>query len=228
MIRRYRERLLAAVSAWKLRERVLVLAAVLVLALGLSYLLAVEPLLAARARQAAEARTWQTELTALRAQRDAARPSQPRPADAPLARQLAAWRAQSAELERQISEAGAPDAQVRLLRPAVQRLLGRHERIQLVRLEAATRAAGLTTPLLAPPSAAASAPVAPAAETARRLERYTVKVTLEGSYLDLLAYLESLERELPEVRWSELKLSVADSGSVRLSLGLYMWLKVAS
>lgn len=216
MTRGYRERLLAAVSAWKLRERVLVLAAVLVLALGLSYLLAVEPLLAARARQAAEAGAWQAELKALRAQRDAARPSQQLPADGALAQQVAEWRARSAGLERQISEAGAHDAQLSLLRPAVQRLLSRHERIQLVRLEATTSASGLTAPLLA------------AAEAARRLERYTVKVTLEGSYLDLLAYLEALERELPDVRWAELKLSVVDTGSVRLSLGLYMWSKVAS
>jgi hypothetical protein len=37
------------------------------------------------------------------------------------------------------------------------------------------------------------------------LQQHDMLLSVEGSYLDLLAYLQNLEKALPGMRWSELK-----------------------
>jgi len=216
----------AAVAKWNLRERVLVLVAVLAALAGLAYVGVVEPYRLARAREAAETMTWQTELTALRVQLDAAAATQQTPLAQAEAGRVTALRTQLAALAREIGASAGDASQVGQLRPAVHRLLSRHERVQLVALEAGAEPVATAAPVAATSATSADAQ-APVAESAPQLQRYNVSVTLEGAYLDLLAYLEALERELPEVRWGDMKLTVLDTGGVRLSLNLYMWWRPA-
>lgn len=225
MMRERLNQLTQRIERWSLRERVLVLVAALALLLGLTELLVLDPLRAeqrrqaAQAAQAAQAGAWQTELQVLRAQRDAlAQGRGAAPADAALARRVDDLQARSAALARQIAQAGGDTQALQRLKPVLARLLERHERVQLVRLDtapAASERADRPTP--------ATSTAAHAAAGEERLTRHALQVELEGAYLDLLAYLEALEGELPDIGWGEMKLVAQPDGLSRLSLQLFVW-----
>lgn len=217
MMRARLTQLAQRVARWSLRERVLVLVAALALLLGMTELLVLDPLRAQQRRQTAQAGTWQTELQALRAQRDAlAQGRGAAPADAALARRVNELQARSAALAQQIARTSADAHALQRLRPLLSRLLDRHERVQLLRLEAAPAAPERER--TDRPAQAASAAAAD-----ERLTRHALQVELEGAYLDLLAYLGALERELPDIGWGEMKLVALPDGASRLSLQLFVW-----
>lgn len=216
MMRERLNQLSQRMARWSLRERVLVLVAALALLLGLTELLLLDPLRAEQRRQAAQAGAWQTELQSLRTQRDAlAQGRGAAPADAALARRVDELQARSAALAQQIAQASGDTQALQRLKPVLSRLLERHERVQLVRLDAA--------PAAAERAERADRPAASAAAGEDRLTRHALQVELEGAYLDLLAYLEALERELPEIGWGEMKLVAQPDGLARLSLQLFVW-----
>jgi MSHA biogenesis protein MshJ len=92
-------------------------------------------------------------------------------------------------------------------------------------------------PALAMPAAAAAAPLPATAPGAagqpagqaplpplrqeELLYRHGVQVVLQGSYLDMVAYMESLERMPSQLFWGKAKLDAEDYPAARLTLTLY-------
>ena len=72
----------------------------------------------------------------------------------------------------------------------------------------------LLAPPPAPASAAASAP-------AGWLFRHGVQVTLQGSYADLVAWLDDLERQPRRVYWGELKLDATRWPATVMTVTVY-------
>ena len=96
----------------------------------------------------------------------------------------------------------------------LEQMLPRHGRLKVRELKSLAR-----SDLLAPgaASAAASAPAA----TGPTVYRHGVELTLEGSYPDLLEYLQTLEKMPRRLLWGGLRMSVEQHPKVVLTLTLY-------
>ena len=103
--------------------------------------------------------------------------------------------------------------------PLLEQLLARHGQLRLRSMQSLAR-----TDLLAPataagaPSVAASAPPQIPGTT---LFRHGVEISLEGSYAELLSYLNALEALPQRLLWGGLRLKVEQHPRVVLTLRLY-------
>ncbi|HUG21986.1 type II secretion system protein GspM [Piscinibacter sp.] len=200
-------RLSARYSALARRERALVMGAGLVLILGLGSLLLIEPALKQGTllqrqidRQRADLQALQPQVAAL-----ALRQRDPD----------AATRVQLEALRRQLSLADGEFNQLQraLVSPqemgrVLEGLLQSHRGLRLIGLRSAPVTS--VTELMNPVNDAAPAPAAgqtPAAEPRDAwLYRHGVEITLQGSYADMLAYLNTLEQLPRRMYWGELKI----------------------
>lgn len=204
-------------EALGLRERIMALVtAVMVLVAALDHWV-VSPVLAEQARFAAEQKQWQGELTSLAGQLQALKASQTAGPLAGLLDRVQELKASVAELDDAMTRTVADESRVRALKPALARLLSQNPRIALVKLESDP-----ALPPASPPLNAASAAAVASAEKVDRFVRHRLNFTVEGPYLDLLGYLEAMEREMPDLRWSSMKLGVTEAGASRLSIQLYL------
>lgn len=121
----------------------------------------------------------------------------------------------------------APDRIVFLL----ERLLKQHARLHLVSLKTlpsgpvggattAPASAAVTAAAATTPAAAANA-VASAVKAPPLLYRHGVEVVLQGSYVDMVNYMEALEAMPAHVFWGKAELVVEHYPSASLSLTLY-------
>jgi MSHA biogenesis protein MshJ len=127
-------------------------------------------------------------------------------------------RAELAELRQHLNAVNARIAQVPLsdssaaLQQVLVQFLKRHEGLTLVR----------TATLIpegpgAAPTAAAKPASAPGTGPQPSLSHTGLELTVAGAYLDLMRYVETLERELPGLRWGAMKLKT-DAAQPQLTL----------
>ncbi|MGZ3181645.1 MAG: type II secretion system protein GspM [Telluria sp.] len=86
---------------------------------------------------------------------------------------------------------------------------------------AALGAAGAATPAPAASQPSASVPAVPAPKPPEILFRHGVELTLEGSYLDMVAYLSALEHLPTQILWGRAVLNARDPKHARLTLTVY-------
>lgn len=84
-------------------------------------------------------------------------------------------------------------------------------------LKAMAPAATAPAPAAAPAAAPASAPVKPN----QLLYRHGVEIVLQGSYLDMVAYMEALEAMPAQLFWGKAKLKADEYPAAQLTLTLY-------
>lgn len=107
-----------------------------------------------------------------------------------------------------------PDKMVAML----ERILNKNNRLQFVTLETLP-----VEPIMDPTKKA---------NTGRQIFKHGVRVTLRGGYLDLLQYLDAVERDTVKMYWSEVSFSVDKHPDGVLTLTLYtlsldkVWLKI--
>ncbi|MGB9989584.1 type II secretion system protein GspM [Massilia sp. SM-13] len=70
-------------------------------------------------------------------------------------------------------------------------------------------------------AAAASAPAVPAPKAREMLYRHGVEIVLQGSYLDMVAYMEALERLPVQLFWGKAQLEAGSYPVAKLTLTLY-------
>lgn len=211
-------RLSERIDALSLRERVLVFLAVLTGVLGPAYVFLLEGqakveqrLSQAIAQRQSELKTLEAELAKLATTR-AADPDRPlRERLAELHRQIAATEAAIAQEERKFT---AP-AQMKAV---IAEMIARNPRVQLVAL----RSMPSTTIAEKRPAAGTSSEAVKAAPAGERLiYRHGLEVTVSGAYLDLLAYLEDLERLPTQLYWGSLVLEAGRYPRHSLKLVVY-------
>lgn len=103
--------------------------------------------------------------------------------------------------------------------PLLEQLLARHGQLHLRSMQSLAR-----TDLLAPPTAAGAPSVAASASPqipGTTLYRHGVDISLEGSYAELLSYLNALEALPQRLLWGGLRLKVEQHPRVVLTLRLY-------
>ena len=199
------------------RERALVLAAALAVVLGGGSVVFIEPAQRQRASLQEQFARQSAELAALRPQVQQLQERQRNP-DAATQAQLQALqhRLQAADDEfAQLQRALVPPQDMGRL---LDSLLRSHRGLQLVALH--SLAPTSVGDLLAPP-AAASAASAPAGTPHDWLYRHGVQVTLQGSYADLVAWLDDLERQPRRVYWGELKLDATRWPATVMTVTVY-------
>jgi len=215
------QRYVEKVDGVSLRERVMIFAAAAVVLVALLDAVLIEPEFARQKRLAREVAQRQGEIKAMQEQLQKlalARQASPEQANQ---RQLETLRQRVAAVESRLAEEQrkfAPPEQVGAL---LDQMLSRNRRLQLVdmrTLPVANLAAG--------PGAAAEKPAAPAAKPAApsagsQIYRHGVEITVSGSYLDLLAYLQDLEKLPSQLYWGKIELSVAAHPQVVLKLSVY-------
>jgi MSHA biogenesis protein MshJ len=199
------------------RERALLMAASLVLIVGLGALLLIEPAIK-------QGKLLQQQITRSRADLAAL---QPQVADLQ-ARQRdpdAATRAQLEALHHQLSLADNEFDQLQraLVSPQdmgrlLEVLLQQHRGLQLVGLRnvPVTSVSDLT-----PPAAAAAIQPASRKTPDAWLFRHGVEITVQGSYADMQAYLDALERLPRRVYWGELKIDAQKWPASQMTVTVY-------
>lgn len=200
-LKRYQERIDNAT----LRERVLVFAAATLVLVFLGNALLLKPLRDAQrrlsgdiAQRQTELRTVQTELQRMVRGRDA-------DPDARNRERLAALRAEGTVLAAQLAEEQRRFTSPQRMREVLEEMLERNKRLQLVDLK--------TLPI--------TDLAATQGQAGRRIFRHGVELTLAGGYLDLYAYLRSLEELSTQLYWGKVEMNVTAYPSASLKLTVY-------
>lgn len=199
------ERQAKRIDALSLRERAILFLGIVAVLAALFDTLVLSPL-SGRARQRAAAQTQQAaELAQLREQFVAISRSGSEPA-AVLSRQLAEARTERGQLDAELRQAATASAGEGL--PSVlQRLLAQQPGLVLERLTLLD-----DTPVVLPGAASAPAGPRPAATGMPGMSWQGVELQVQGSYREVQRYLQSLEAELPGLRWGEMHLTASGPG----------------
>jgi MSHA biogenesis protein MshJ len=183
----------------KPRERFLAVAAAALALLGGGYILLLKPVriqTAGASQQLASARSELTRLQQLVEQRDRAGSDQLRAREADLERRLAL---SQSEIHRAQIDLVAPQDMARQLSAILQKFP------QL-------RVVGIVTESPVPVDQTLGARVANAFASGSMLYEHGLELTVEGKYLDLVAYLDQLEHAPHKIYWRELDLKVNPQG----------------
>lgn len=219
------------IDALSLRERAILLLSIAAVLAALFDTLVLSPL-SARTRQRGEEEAQQArELTQLREQYVAVSRSSSDPASQ-LGRQLEAARVERARLDEALRQAASLHAGEGLS-AVLQRVLGQQPGLVLERLTllddapVALPTVGTAAPASAPTFAPTLAPAAiaqrPGPQAMPGLSWQGVELQVQGSYRDLQRYVQALERELPGLRWGEMRLSAPGPGDApRLVAQLFL------
>lgn len=212
----------AKFDALQMREKRMVAAAVLFGIVMGGYTFGVEPaqqraaaLRKQIAQQKTDMQTAQAQLAILKAQM--------RDPDAPNRQALAETRAKLAVADRALQEFDAKLVPPERVPQLLQSVLAHHRGLQLVSLQTLPPAPLLTPKTEEKTAAGAVRPTTPAAsaEKGGNIHKHGLEIRMAGSYLDLLAYVEELERLPQKLLWGRMSLSTAAWPRSELTLTVY-------
>lgn len=207
---RYAQRIDSA----SLRERVMIFAAAALVLVTVLQSALIEPQLRQQRQLSALEAQRQAESTKLQAELLKIAAGQREDPAIQARKQLEAMRAELAKLNAQIVEQQkkftAPDQ----MRNVLEDILARNRKLRLVDLK--------TLPPVTLSEARAQEPRKPAAGGAERLMyRHGIEITLSGGYLDMLSYLQELEKLPTQMYWGSMDFSVAEYPNATLKLVVY-------
>lgn len=218
------DKIVAKVDGLSLRERVLVFAAAAFLVVSLIETLVLEPLLVKQKNLSVQVVQQQEKMKELQAQLDTLLQAQQADANSPQRERIRELRQQIADgdayLKSRRDKLVPPEKMAQLL----EQVLNKNGRLQLVALET------LPVSLLVEPSGDAEA--VPTDSPEQQIYKHGVKITVRGSYADLMQYLTALEKLPTQMFWGVAKMDVVQHPTVELSLTLYTlsldktWLQV--
>jgi MSHA biogenesis protein MshJ len=193
------------IDALSLRERAILFLSIVAVLAALFETLVLAPL-SARATQRSQQQAQQAaEITQLRQEFVAAGAQGDGPASQ-LARQLDTARADRVRLDDALRNAGSSQSS-EALSGLLQRVLAQQPGLVLERLTLLADAP-VTTPAVSPGASAPAATTTPTTQTTLPGMRWQgVELQVQGSYRDAQRYLQLLERELPGLRWGEMRLN---------------------
>ena len=138
--------------------------------------------------------------------------------------ELRAETARTSEELRTMQKGLVPPERIAPLLESILRANGRLKLVSLKTLPTTTLADGATpAPSTPTPAPAAGAPAAPpvVAKSPDLLYRHGVELTVRGSYLDMVDYMQALETLPTQLFWGKAQLDAEEYPNVRLTLTLY-------
>lgn len=209
------DRIVAKVDGFSLRERVLVFAAAAFLLVALVDALFLEPLLDKQKALSAQVVQQQEKMKEVQAQIAALLEAKQADANSPQRERIRL-------LQQKIDEGAAylRERRDKLVPPErmaglLEQVLNRNGRLQLVALDT------LPASLLVEPASDQADEAQQVVDSEKQIYKHGVKITVRGSYSDLLGYLSALERLRTQMYWSIAKMEVIKYPTVELTLTLY-------
>lgn len=189
------------IDARSLRERALIFWTLLICGLVLGDQLLLAPVQRRQQQLAVTVKQQSAELQALRTQLGASK-SAPVAANTPQAVrvEIAALQSRIDDVNREIAKLSLLGGDVDSLSKVLLHILRRYEGLTLER-----------TASLTPEAAAKPAPIGAEVGSSSPL-RYGMEFTVSGPYGELMRYVQTLEQELPTLRWGVMKLSSGKAG----------------
>ena len=219
-MKRLWQRYVEKMDGASLRERVMIFAASATVLIALLNTLLIEPQLVKQRRQSGEIAARQNEMRMMQEKLRAFALARQADPDREIRRQLDALKQKVAETEARLLEEQrkfAPPEQVGAL---LGEMLSRNRKLQLIDMRTLPVASFAGNGAEAPPQKPAAAkPAAPAG--GGQIYRHGVEITVNGAYLDLLAYLKDLEKLPNQLYWGKLDLNAAAYPQVTLKLSVY-------
>lgn len=214
----------AAFDALSLRERVMVFGASVAAVVFLFYFMLLTPQSAKQALLEAGITQKQTELLAIDKVIELTMLAHTADPDQDARARLAALMAETASLTDALRQRQhglvAPERMVSLL----EKLLGQHARLRVISLKTlpATAVGEAQAPAAAAAAAPGAAPAASAVPTPKAvLRRHGVEVVLQGSYVDMVQYMQALQSMPTRVFWGKAQLAAETYPGATLTLTLY-------
>jgi MSHA biogenesis protein MshJ len=218
------DKVVAKLDGMSLRERALIFFAAAFLVVSFIESAILDPLLAKQKNISAQVVQQQEKMKDVQAQIAALLQAKQADANSPQRERIRVLRQQIAE-----GDAYLKDRRDKLVPPEkmaqlLEQVLNRNDRLKLVELNT------LPVSLLIEPSP--DAPVVPSTGLEKQIYKHGVKITVRGSYADLLQYLTALEKLPTQMFWGVAKMDVVQHPTVELTLTLYTlsldktWLQV--
>ena len=207
------DKVVARVDGMSLRERALIFAASAFMVVSLIDSLFLEPLLVKQKMLSAQVVQQQEKMKEAQSRIAALLQAKQADANSPQRERIRVLRQQIADgdayLQDRRDKLVPPEKMAQLL----EQVLNKNDRLKLVALNT------LPVNLLIEPSPDASAGQAAGLE--RQIYKHGVKITVRGSYADLLQYLTALEKLPTQMYWGVAKMDVVQHPTVELTLTLY-------
>jgi MSHA biogenesis protein MshJ len=215
-LKRLWERYSDRVDAMTLRERVFVFAAVTVALVALLQTLLLDGEMRKERRLSATIAQRQSEMKSLEAQLSKLATTPAQDAERARRERLAEVKRLLAETEASISAEERKFTAPQQMKRVVGEMLARNQGVQLVTMRTLP-----TTSIAEARAPDARKPATQPTPGERLIYRHGVEVTVSGAFLDLLRYLEELQRLPTQLYWSELELSAERYPSHTLKIVVY-------
>lgn len=229
MIKVHWENLVAKIDGMSLRERVLIFAAAAFLLVSLVNSFFLDPLLAKQKKLSTQVIQQQEKMKEIQAQLETLVQAKKDDASSPLRDRIKQIQQQIREGELYLKSRRDKLVPPEKMGDLLEQVLSKNGRLQLVTLETLAVAPLIESSAAKPEG---SAVTVKSAGQERQVYKHGVKITVRGSYSDLLQYLTALEKLPTQMFWGSAKMSVAQYPSVELTLTLYtlsldtIWLQV--
>jgi MSHA biogenesis protein MshJ len=204
-------RLAERIDAMSLRERLLIFLAVAALVVTTLDALLIEPSFAAAKRISLEIARQQAEISSIDKQLQALAVAARSDPNRDKRARLEVLRGELGDLERRIAGEQARVTSPEQMRSLVESLIARNPGISLVELRTLPKG---------PITARVLETVGQSLGGSALVYRHGLEVTVSGAYLDLLAYLDELERLPHQIRWTTLALDASAHPHVVLKFTL--------
>lgn len=216
-LRERMEQAIGRVDGLSLRERVLIFAAAAFLVVSLIDSLFLSPLLDKQRKLSTQVVQQQEKMKEIQAQISALLQAKQDDARSPQRERVRVLRQQIADGEAYLQERRDKLVPPEKMAELLQQVLRKNGHLQLVALNT------LPVSLWIEPSAdaASAASAAQMAVTENQIYKHGVRITVRGSYADLLQYLTALEKLPTQMIWSGAKMEVTQYPAVELTLTLY-------
>lgn len=197
------------------RERVLIFFAGVAVLVAFLYGLGVAPALERRNTMNLRIADQTNQIVAAQAQKTELEQQMRQDPDGSVRERIAARRKDIEQIDAQLSGLQRSLVPPERMGAVLQDLVGQDPRVRIVRLHNIA-----ATPLVEKESDPAVVAKTGASGVGRHVFKHAVQVTVEGNYLDLLAYVARLEKQPWQVYWGRTKM-VADYPKVQIELTLY-------
>ena len=219
----------AKIDSMSLRERVMIFAAAAFLLVSLINAMFLDPLLAKQKKLSMQVIQQQEKMKEIQAQLASLAQAKKDDASSPLRDRIRQIQQQIREGELYLKSRRDKLVPPEKMSGLLEQVLSKNGRVQLVALETLA-----VTPLIEASVIKAEVGAVSGKQVGqdRQVYKHGVKITVRGSYADLLQYLTALEKLPTQMFWGSVKMSVVQYPSVELTLTLYtlsldtIWLQV--
>lgn len=223
------EKLVSKIDGMSLRERVMIFAAAAFLLVSLINAFFLDPLLVKQKKLAAQVIQQQEKMKEIQAQLESLVQAKKDDASSPLRYRIKQLQQQLREGELYLKSRRDKLVPPEKMGDLLEQVLSKNGRLQLVALETLAVAPLIESSAAKPEG---NAVTVKSAGQERQVYKHGVKITVRGSYPDLLQYLTALEKLQTQMFWGSAKMSAAQYPAVELTLTLYtlsldtIWLQV--